>query len=90
MRRILIVYSTGLVYSGTVLRIAVFLVFASALFGAEGVSFHKQVRPLLEQRCGACHQAGRGAAGVALTSYVGVKASLGRLVPAMMPGMSLN
>ncbi len=56
---------------------------AASLFGTDAVSFHRQVRPLLEQRCGACHQAGRGAAGVALTSFAGVKASVSRLVPAV-------
>jgi len=50
---------------------------------AQAVSFHKQVRPLLEAQCGTCHQGERGAGGVALTSYAGVKAVLTRLLPAV-------
>jgi len=50
---------------------------------AEPVSFHRDVRKLLEQRCVACHQDGRGAAGVGLSSYAGVKAAAKRLVPAV-------
>ncbi|HEU0119213.1 MAG TPA: DUF1549 and DUF1553 domain-containing protein [Bryobacteraceae bacterium] len=64
-------------------KFVVLLVLAACVYGAEGVSFHKDVRPLLEQRCAACHQAGRGAAGVSLNSFSGVKAALQRLVPAV-------
>jgi len=59
------------------------LVLFSVGLSAEGVSYHGQVRPLLEQRCGACHQAGRASGGVALLSYSGVKAALTRLLPAV-------
>jgi hypothetical protein len=50
---------------------------------AEGVSFHGQVRPLLEQRCSGCHQSGRASAGVVLTSFASVRAALTRLIPAV-------
>jgi hypothetical protein len=59
------------------------LLLATGALASGGPSFHKEVRPLLEQRCAACHQAGRGAAGVALTTYSGVRASLTRLLPAV-------
>ncbi|MBL8238744.1 MAG: DUF1549 domain-containing protein [Bryobacterales bacterium] len=59
----------------------VFVAVAATLYAAAPVSFHRQVRPLLEQRCVACHQAERGAGGVTLATYSGVRAVLARLVP---------
>lgn len=57
--------------------------FSFSLIAADAVSFHRQVRPLLEQRCVACHQTGRAQAGIALDGYAGVRRVLTRLVPAV-------
>ena len=70
------------VYSETVVKFCN-LALISASLTAAGVSYHGQVRPLLEQRCGACHQEGRASGGVALTSFAGVRAAINRLVPAV-------
>src|SRR6186997_15086 len=74
--------AVGVGYSRTVLRICLLALIPVGL-AAQGVSYHNQVRPLLEQRCGACHYGERSAAGVALTSFAGVKAVSARLVPAV-------
>lgn len=63
-------------------RLCIFALISVGM-AAQGVSYHNQVRPLLEQRCGACHQGERAAAGVLLTSFAGVKAVSARLVPAV-------
>ena len=49
------------------------------------VSFHRQVRPILEQRCQMCHAAERGQANLALTSYQGLRKG-GRSGPVVVPG----
>ena len=36
---------------------------------AEGISFHRQIQPILERRCQGCHSAENPAANLALTSY---------------------
>jgi hypothetical protein len=65
------------------MRFGMAILLATGAFAANGPSFHRDVRPLLEQKCAACHQADRGAAGVALTTYSGVRSSLSRLLPAV-------
>ncbi len=49
------------------------------------VSFHRQVRPILEQRCQMCHAAEQGQANLALTSYQGLQKG-GRSGPVVVPG----
>lgn len=47
-------------------------VIAAGTLAAQPVSFYKDVRPILAQRCAVCHQAVNGAGAVSLTSFSGV------------------
>ncbi len=49
------------------------------------VSFHRQVRPILEQRCQTCHAAEGGQANLSLASYQDLQDG-GRSGPVVVPG----
>jgi hypothetical protein len=60
-----------------------FALAAGTLFGAEPVSFSKQVRPLLAERCQLCHQERNRSGGVSLDSHGGVIAATPLLLAAV-------
>ncbi len=43
----------------------------SVVRGSEPVSYHRQIRPILQQKCQGCHQPARNKGGLLLTSYQG-------------------
>ncbi len=49
------------------------------------VSFYKEVRPILEQRCQVCHSSEKDRNELALTSYAGIQKG-GKSGPAIVPG----
>jgi hypothetical protein len=61
--------------------------FAGALagFGAEPVSFYKDVRLLLAQRCTVCHAATNSAGGISLVDFGGVS-KVASMLPAVISG----
>jgi cytochrome c553 len=65
--------------------IAFLILFAGGAAAQQPVSFDRDVRPLLAQRCAMCHGATGGAGGVSLTSYTGVAKVLAS-VPAVVSG----
>jgi WD40 repeat protein/mono/diheme cytochrome c family protein len=47
---------------------------ASSVSAAEPVSYHRQIRPILQQKCQGCHQPARKKGGLLLTRYDGLAA----------------
>jgi hypothetical protein len=58
---------------------------AALLRGAEPVSFERSVKPILQQRCQACHQGQAAGGKLTLTAYDGLLAG-GTTGPAVKPG----
>jgi dipeptidyl aminopeptidase/acylaminoacyl peptidase len=67
------------------LRVAAALALAPAGFGQEPVSFHRDVRPLLQRSCQGCHQPARSKGKLDLTDFAGLMAG-GRSGPALDAG----
>src|ERR1700730_9781262 len=62
-----------------------FVVNAPAPAAEKTVSFHRQIRPILQQKCQGCHQPARKKGGLLLTSYEGFAAA-GDNGPSWVPG----
>ncbi len=61
------------------------LVAAGALKAQERVSFHADIRPILEQRCQVCHSADAGQGGLSLADHEGLLKG-GQNGPVVVPG----
>lgn len=59
------------------------LLLASACAPAPGTTYHRDVRPILEQRCEGCHDA-QGIGGFDLTGYDNARTNAARMVPVVV------